>query len=193
MSVLSDAHLTMLHASAIGDDFITRRGYATVTSAAALKRLGFSDLQARVPALLIPVISPRGDIVLYQARPNEPRIVKGKAIKYETPRGARMAMDVHPSIRHLLGDPHVPLFVTEGIKKGDALASKGCCTIALLGVWNWRGTDDAGGKTVLADWEYVALNGRRIYIVFDSDVMTNPAVHAALSRLAAFLKNRGAH
>ena len=101
-----------------------------------------------------------------------------------------MILDVHPSVRSMLGDPDKPLWVTEGIKKADSLVSRGCCAIALLGVWNWRGTNDAGGKIALPDWESVALNGRKVYICFDSDVMTNPQVYKALVRLKAFLESR---
>jgi Domain of unknown function (DUF3854) len=86
----------------------------------------------------------------------------------------------------------VPLFVTEGIKKGDALVSRGLCAVALLGVWNWRGTNAKGGKIALPEWEDIALNGRKVYIVFDSDVMTKPGVQKALSRLKAFLESRDA-
>ena len=82
--------------------------------------------------------------------------------------------------------------MTEGIKKGDCLVSHGCCVVALLGVWNWRGTNELGGKTSLPDWEAVALNGRQIYVIFDSDVMLKPQVHAALARLKAFLEARRA-
>ena len=78
-----------------------------------------------------------------------------------------------------------------GVKKGDALVSRGLCAVAVIGVWNWRGTNDKGGKTVLPDWEHIALNTRQIYIVFDSDVMLKPEVHAALVRLKAFLEARG--
>jgi len=39
----------------------------------------------------------------------------------------------------------LPLFITEGIPKGDAAVTIGLCCIALLGVWNFRGTNDAGG------------------------------------------------
>lgn len=78
------------------------------------------------------------------------------------------------------------------MKKADAAVSKGLCCIALLGVWNWRGENEHGGKTILADWEHIHLKGRRVYIVFDSDVMTNPHVHSVLVRLKAFLESRGA-
>jgi len=89
-----------------------------------------------------------------------------------------------------VGDPSVPLFITEGIKKGDALVSQDLCAIALIGVWNWRGTNEYGGKTALPEWESVALNDREVYIIFDSDVMLKQEVHAALARLKAFLEVR---
>ena len=189
---LCDTHTAMLRASAISNDVIHARGYETITVSSHLKKLGFGETQSRVPALLLPIHGVRGDIANYQIRPDIPRVVKGKAVKYETPRGTKMVLDVHPAARHWITDPAVPLFITEGIKKGDALVSTGMCAIALLGVWNWRGSNDSGGKTALADWEYIALNGRRVYVVFDSDVVTNPAVHSALTRLGEFLKSRGA-
>ena len=189
---LAQDHLEMLHASGISDAVIAERGYFTATKKVQLADLGFGASQQHVPALVIPVISPTGDIALYQTRPDQPRIKDGKALKYEMPAGARMAVDVPPAVCHLLGNPKLPLFVTEGVKKGDALASRGLCAVALLGVWNFRGTNDHGGKVLLADFEHVALNGRDVFIVFDSDVMLKAAVHGAMSRLGAVLANRGA-
>ena len=104
-----------------------------------------------------------------------------------------MALDIPPTIRKWLSDPAKPLFITEGARKADAAVSMGLCCIDVLGVWNWRGTNKLGGKTVLADWEHVALNSRDVHIVFDSDVMIKPAVHAALGRLQSLLKQRGAN
>jgi hypothetical protein len=190
---LSETHLrSLLEGSSLREDIITSRGYRTVASRAELLRLGFSDRQCRVPALLLPVWNVHGEVATYQCRPDEPRVIDGRTIKYETPKGSRMILDIHPTVRPLLRDPSVPLFVTEGIKKGDALASRGLCAVALLGVWNWRGMNEVGGKTALADWEHIALHGRRVFIVFDSDVMQNPSVHAALARLHALLASRGA-
>jgi hypothetical protein len=185
-------HAALLRGSAISDDVAAARGYRSVEQKARLTELGFSQAQARVPALLIPIIGVHGDIVLYQLRPDTPRIRDGKAVKYETPAGARMALDVPPACRAGLADPQIPLFVTEGVRKADAAASAGLCCVALLGVWNFRGTNEAGGSTALADWESIALKGRVVHIVFDSDVMTKPAVHGALARLKAFLEGRGA-
>jgi hypothetical protein len=188
---LADSHKKMLmKESGIARDVIRARGYRTILSKAELERLGFGRAQRNTPGLLIPIHGPGGNVVLYQFRPDEPRIKDGRPVKYETPGGSRMALDVHPFAHEKIGDPSVPLFITEGIKKGDALVSRGLCAISLIGVWNWRGTNEHGGKTALPEWEYVALNGREVYIVFDSDVMLKPEVYAALARLKAFLEGR---
>jgi hypothetical protein len=190
---IADNHRkTLVRESRIAREVIRRRGYRTVRTKAELERLGFGRTQRNVPGLLIPMYGPTGGIVLYQYRPDEPRIRDGKPVKYETPGGARMVLDVHPFALARLGDPTTPLFITEGVKKADSLVSHGICAIALIGVWNWRGTNGHGGKTALPEWEHVALNGRRVYVVFDSDVMLKQKVYAALVRLKAFLESRGA-
>jgi hypothetical protein len=190
--ILAEHHEKMLiEESSIDPKVVEARGYRTVETKRELKRLGFSERQCNKPGLLIPVYSPTGDIATYQYRPDEPRIdKKGKPIKYETPSGTRMVLDVHPFAREMLGNPTMPLFITEGIKKGDALVSCDRCAVTLLGVWSWRGRNDDGGLTALAEWDYVALNDRAVYIVFDSDVMLKPQVHKAMVRLKAFLESR---
>lgn len=180
-------------ASGICKDVIAARGYRTVTNEADLEQLGFSPKQRNVPALLIPICSPTGEVKLHQTRPDTPRTNgKGKPVKYETPAGSLMALDMHPSVKGKAADPKTPLWITEGIKKGDALASRGLCAAALIGVWNFRGTNALGGKAALPEWEFIALNGRDVYIVFDSDVMTKKEVARALERLKGMLEHRGA-
>jgi hypothetical protein len=190
--VLLPQHAQLLLDSGITPAVAQARGYQSVTTKAALKRLGFTESQCLVPALLIPSWGLTGEVALYQARPDTPRLRQGKLVKYETPPGTQMALDVPPSARPWLGDPGRPLFITEGARKADAGVSQGLCTIDLLGVWNWRGTNVYGGKVALPDWESVALNGRPTYIVFDSDVMAKVEVYAALARLKPFLEQRGA-
>jgi hypothetical protein len=189
---LSGAHRSSLvDGSGIAPEVITARGYWSATSREELREIGFGRNQLGVPALVVPVWDVYGRQATNQSRPDAPRMKRGKSVKYETCAGARMVVDVHPHARTSVGDPSVPLFVTEGVKKGDALVSRGVCAAALLGVWNWRGTNDVGGVTALADWESIALQGRAIYVVFDSDAMTKPGVDGALTRFVAFLKSRG--
>lgn len=185
-------HRALIDASSISPEVAEARGYRSVESISELRRLGFADAQCSVPTLLIPIRNVHGEIALYQSRPDTPRMTGGRAVKYETPRGATMTIDVPPTIRDRMRDPSWPLFITEGIRKADSAVSHGLCCIALLGVWNWRGTNEFGGKIALPDWESIALNGREIFIVFDSDVTCKPQVHGALVRLEAFLESRGA-
>jgi hypothetical protein len=132
---LSEQHCRMLfEGSGIEPEVVEARGYCTVEKKVELERLKFGRAQRNVPALLIPIFSPGGEVVLHQSRPDEPRIKDGEALKYETPSGSRMTIDLHPSMRDKLGDPSVPLWITEGIKKGDSLTSRGLCTVTLLGV-----------------------------------------------------------
>jgi Domain of unknown function (DUF3854)/Domain of unknown function (DUF927) len=192
--VLLPQHHAMLVASAITLDLAVARGYLSATRRSELQALGFGQAQQRVPALVIPVHGVDGEVVLHQARPDDPRRnAQGKAIKYETPSRARMALDVPPAVRPLLGNPNVPLVVTEGARKADAAASFGLCCIAVIGVWNWRGSNDDGGKVALPDWEHIALNDRTALLAFDSDVTTKPPVQAALQRLREMLERRKAH
>jgi DNA-binding transcriptional ArsR family regulator len=189
---LLEQHQRLLDASAIHPSIARARGYFSASTRKTLQQLDFSSSQQqRVPALVIPVWSVSGEIVFHQARPDQPRELAGKAVKYETPRGARMAVDIHPLARDRLGDPGDPLIVTEGVRKADAAFSQGVTAVALMGVWNWRGTNGDGGKTALADWELVALNGRNIFLAFDSDASAKREVRTALERLQRFLELRG--
>jgi hypothetical protein len=191
--ILAEHHEKMLiEESSIDKKVVEARGYSTIAKKVDLKNLGFAERQCNPPGLLIPIYSPTGDIATYQYRPDKPRIdKKGRPVKYETPSGTRMVLDIHPFAREKLGNPSIPLFITEGLKKSDALVSRGLCAVTLLGVWSWRGTNEHGGKVALYEWDYVALNnGRRVYIVFDSDVMLKPGVHEALRRVKALLESR---
>jgi hypothetical protein len=191
---LAEQHRRRILQSCVAPEVARARGYRSIDVKAELRRLGFTDAQCRVPALLLPVWNVFGEVANYQLRADQPRIGRhGKPVKYELPHGAHMLLDVHPAIREKIGDPLIPLWITEGILKADAAISVGLCCIALLGVWNWRGTNGLGGKTALPDWEAIALTGREVYLAFDSDVMAKREVYAALVRLGAFLKARKAH
>lgn len=187
-------HAAELKASGVSDDVINARGYRSADKKTQLAQRGFTSTQQLVPAIVLPLYGPTGELAGYQAKPDTPRVStkSGKPIKYETPGGSRPALDVHPFARPHIGDPNRPLFIVEGVKKGDALVTHGLCAIALSGVWSWRGRNDADGLTALAEWEYIALKNRRGIIVFDSDVSTKAPVHEAMRRLRAFLEHRGA-
>jgi hypothetical protein len=183
--------------SGIAPEVIIERGYRSIVPPegySALKPHGFTRPQANLPGLLMPLWTTDGQNGLAQYRPDQPRLGKdGKPIKYETPKNAGVRVDCPPRCQPMLADPSMALWVTEGLKKGDALASYGLCAIALLGVWNFKGKNPFGGTTVLADFDHIALKGRNVRIVFDNDVMTKPQVQKALQRLTEHLQRKGAH
>jgi len=182
-------HRVQLKASAISDDVIAERGYFSVSHKKELVPLGFKASRVPLPAMVIPTHTINGGVI-YQLRPDQPRFDNGKARKYELQPGLQMHLDVPKRVLPKLQDPRVPLFITEGSKKVDAAISQELCCIGLLGVNCWRGRNEHGGITTLSDWNEIALNGRRVYIVFDSDVMTKPGVYRALERLKKFLESR---
>jgi putative DNA primase/helicase len=191
-SPLLEQHQRLLDASAVNPGIAGARGYFSVANATALEQLGFSPSQRRTPALAIPVWSVHGAVSFHQIRPDQPRTRDGKAIKYETPNGVRMCVDAHPVVQRHLDDPSRTLIITEGVRKADAVVSQGVDAIALLGIWNWRGTGGNGGKAALPDWERIALDGRDVVLCFDSDASTNPQIRRAQHRLGRLLESRGA-
>jgi hypothetical protein len=191
-TLLLPDHRALIEASSISSDVARLRGYWSATEHGQLLDLGYAPYQIRVPALVVPVYAPYGELVWHQIRPDHPRRNSaGKDLKYESPAGTALRIDVPPPVRHQIDDPRVPLLVTEGVRKADSAASRGLCVLALPGVYGFRGTNAKGGKVAHPDLEYVAFNGRPVFLAFDSDVTRNPAVLDALTRLAALARARG--
>jgi len=193
---LSPQHAEELNSSRISADLIQQRGYRTVTAddREKLREAGCPAwaLQSddAFPGLFLPLHSPfNGEYVGFQFKPAVPQFKPGddKPLKYASPRGMGNRLDVHPACVDRIKDTSQALWITEGIKKGDALASRGQAVVALTGVWNWRRTEGA-----LAEWEDVPVRGRAIAVCFDSDAPTNPSVRHAMARLVAWLRQRGA-
>lgn len=204
---LSEKHYAMLHeGSGIKDEIIDARGYRTSTDAKELIDLDFSTPQSKnVPGLLLPVCTPDSGNTLCTYRPDLPRVLqdrrkrnsdgtyKQRVIKYEVHKGAGRRLDCSPLCLLKLADPSIPLWLTEGQKKADALATHGLCAVAILGVWNIKSKNAFGGVAFLADFDYIAFNGREVRIVFDSDVMSKREVQQALARITEHLQRKGAY
>ena len=186
-------HRQHLAESAVSTEVILERGYESILGKAPLKDAGFNKTQRRAPGILIPLHSVEGGVFGYQYKPDKPRTdTRDRPIKYENPAGSSVRVDVPPRCRQQLGDPQTPLFITEGVKKVDSLASAGVCAIGLTGVWGFKGKNALGGTTVSADFDYIAWKERLVYIVFDSDSATNPHVRQAMVRLSEHLTRKGA-
>jgi Domain of unknown function (DUF3854) len=195
---LDQEHVAMLVASGITPERARLRGYETI-SALDRQRLrdvfGFSERVAnRVPGLLIPRLDADGQVWGYQVRPDSPFWPdNGTLAKYESRHGDPNALDIPPGVDvDMLGAPGEPLWITEGVKKGDCGAAHGLCIVDVSGVWNWRGRNRKGGKVALPDWNEIALNGREVIICYDGDTQRKLQVRQPMGELAAFLIKKGA-
>ena len=192
--MISREHHDRLAASGITPEYAAKRGYETVHDRQRLTQLKFVGAVRDQPGLLIPLRRADGSVWGHQFRPDNPRMLKGRLVKYETPTGQSNGLDVPIGVGPMLADPNIPLFITEGSKKADCGAINGLCIVGLIGVWNWIETNSAGGKMALADWLDVSLNnGRRVIIAFDGDVARKPAVRIAMGALSKYLAYKGSH
>jgi hypothetical protein len=185
---LSDRHRRELEtASGVSSDVVAQRGYRTVSDPDELIRLGFAPSQARA-GLLIPQFTTAGVQRGYMLKPDVPRTdARGKPIKYEAVAGSSPMIDVPPAMAARLRDPGETLYVSEGSKKADSLASRGLLCISLNGVYGFLHK-----KVVISDLDDIALIGRDVRLIFDSDITTKAEVADALDRLAGACWRRGA-
>jgi hypothetical protein len=184
---LADDHREILRTeSGISDEEIARRGWFTTNDPGVLRFLGFPGSLGR--CLVFPTYNYRGERAGYTARPD----IAIKKNKYLLPANNPPVLDIDPLTCDQIDDPGKLLIITEGAKKAAAAASRGLAAMSLNGVYGFRGKNHKGGVTALPDWENIALNGRVVPIIYDSDIAVKPGVELALRRLCPFLQRRGA-
>jgi predicted transcriptional regulator len=193
---LSDSHRHTLEVgSAISGQVHEESGVWTITHGRQLPP-GFSKRQReRGPGMLFMGHRPNGK-TFYVFRPDEPD-PDNPGLKYEASckklGGPGNVLYVHPGTRHLVDDTSVPVIFVEGIKKALAIitaaraAGVAVLVVAISGVWNWL-----SNKKPILDMFDIPVEGREVYIGFDSDVFRNPDVSDAARRLAAHLIGRSA-
>jgi hypothetical protein len=129
--------------------------------------------------------------------------------KYLQPVGERPRLYFIPGTsKGELEDAQRQIFVTEGEKKTLALdrarleVGIAAVVVGIGGVWSWRtspkelqpdGTMGKGKSRAIADLDLVRWSGRRVYLFFDSDAVTNWRVATAETALARELTSRGAN
>jgi hypothetical protein len=193
---LSDEHRhTLAVDSAISREVYEASGVRSIIHGRELPA-GFSKRQRkRGGGMLFMGHRPNGKS-FYVFRPDEPD-PDNPGLKYEAAckklGGPGNVLCVHPSQRRLIDDTDVPVIFVEGIKKALSIitaaraAGEEVLVIAILGVWNWM----SDGKPI-SDMLDIPVQGRKVYICFDSDVFRNPDVSDAARRLAGNLIGRGA-
>ena len=128
--------------------------------------------------------------------------------KYLAAPGSGNRLYIPPGVTlEQLNDVCIPIVLVEGEKKALALwrlANHGVSSprfipIAISGVWNWRGivgkTGGAGGERLdvkgpIPDLGRIAWTGRKIFIIFDTNVNTDDSVKWARNGIARELAIR---
>jgi len=185
--------LASLRASGLTDEVIAERGYYSADQGASeitpkLASLGVKWASRTREALVIPMYGPKGDLVSAQIRLRElPPINGKKPLRYLNASGMPQKLDVHPRNVSRISDVSSRLWITEGVKKGDALTVHGEVAISLAGIYTWRNK-----MGTLGDWEDVPLRGRQVIVCFDSDAHEKRDVLLAMKRLGRWLTSKGA-
>lgn len=193
---LMPGHLRELEESCLSEAVRAARGYETLYGTdddrarlrqMRLPRWAWRD-ETAFPALLLPMYRVTGEEIGYQLKPALPQESPGgKKQKYASQAGVPNHLDVPPVVADLVRDPTAPLWVTEGIKKADCLASLGKAVITLTGVFNWKSKHGT-----LGDWEDIPLAGRTVVICFDADARDNRMVMLAMQRFGRWLESKQA-
>ena len=196
---LADRHREALEARGLKTPALTARGYYSEAEPVLLEGRGFSRRNPNqcLPGLVIPRFDYRGQEQVPILRPDLPRTDTSRqdkrAIKYETPIKTAGILSFSPLTLDKVQDVKAPLVVTESDMKADAAAQElGAAAIGLNGVNGITTANPQGGRTVNPDFDAFPLNGRPVYVAFDSDVATNPRVEQALHKVCGVLGYRKA-
>lgn len=215
---LIDSDYSMLERSWIHKDLANQALLRRVTSSEGASIVGRRDNNS-YGGIIFPYIWPGENHVrecwLRRDRPEIQYDGEGfpkEKNKYLGPPGRGNLLYVTPGTEaKLLNDVQVPVAITEGAKKAISLhrlswyglRDKGTprfLPLGLAGVWNWTGiigkTPGPDGsrrdvKGVISDVERISWMGRKVYVVYDSNVATNPSVDAARRGVTAELRRRG--
>jgi hypothetical protein len=186
---LQDAHLQDLRSSGLSDATIQAARCYSAQEPTTRALLGFGV----GPGLVFefPGTEDEKGVPFVQVKPDtRPAGLDGA--KYLTPKQAACRVYVPPILpADRLKNPRVTLYVTEGAKKALKAAQEGLTCVALAGVDAWK--DHRSGKSApIPDLDKIAWKGRKVYVVYDSDLATKPAVRFAEFRLGRELRDRGA-
>jgi putative DNA primase/helicase len=184
-------HLAELRASGLSDETIRMSG---IHSEVAYPRLASILNWSKYPGkhgagLVFPYFDETGATVLQRVKPSNPRMIQGRVVKYESPKGSAPRAYIPRDSRAAIAAKGQQLAFTEGEKKCLSLVQHGMAAIGLGGVSTWC---EPQSSRLLAELERIDWSGREVLIVFDSDSIHKPEVALEESKLAQALTQRGA-
>ncbi len=120
-------------------------------------------------------------------------LVKRKPLKYVQTKGSLNELYLPPVVdwSEIAKNALVPILITEGeFKAACASLHTPYPTIGLGGVWSWKSTSRK--MPLIPGFSDFVWEERPVYIVYDSDAVTNPMVMQAENALAKALTSLGA-
>ncbi len=191
--VLADRHRDELHASGITDATIAAAGVYSANDGEVQKILGRRCSTHDLTGIVYPYCD--GYV---RIKPDSPRFIDGKPVRYESPRGKGNRAYFPPGFAELEKQGGI-VVITEGEKKALAVSQLDIACIGLVGVWGWqvkRSRTDSGKaygtRRLIPDLEGIDWKGRQVVIVFDSDAATDDFLRLAESKLSTLLQSKGA-
>lgn len=171
-------------------------GLAATAAGQAPKDLPFSE-----PGILIPYFDINGKRTKfwryrYLKQPEVhgfAALVKRKPLKYVQAKGTLNELYLPPLIdwTEVANDPLQPIIITEGeFKAACATLHTEYPTIGLGGVWSWKSTRHK--MPLITGFDDFNWEQRPVYIIYDSDAVTNPLVMQAENHFAKALTAAGA-
>ena len=201
--------LEMFRRIGIDADLLERAGIMRVTDQQARQEFGL-DGTGNNAGILFPYVDAAGKRHTSRLRRDSPEMEDGKPVrKYLAPYGDRRHLYIVPG-DHALGENlTVPVILVEAEKSALALrafadrAGRQLLPIATGGCWGWRGrigkapTSKGGRVDELGPLPELGIcsNGRKVFVLLDSNCNTNPRVQAARRALVhrLFKQNAEVH
>ncbi len=180
---LHPEHLADLQKSGLTDATIRAAGLYSVRPSDLAKLVGFNPVGVQ-SALCFPY-QENGHCRVKVFPSFKDR--NGHTVKYLQRRGSDVQLYITCAAQAVMGDPSVPLAVTEGEKKALALTQAGRPCIGLGGLWSWM----REGKPI-SGLDAIAWAGRTVTLYPDSDVWKRPDLMQAVYALMRELAARGA-
>jgi hypothetical protein len=183
-SIIEDMHWLDLQKSGLSLEIIQKAGIYSASLNELEFKLGFHPTGV-TSALAFPY--EKEGYIRYKVFP--PLVKReGKPAKYLQPKKTKHRL--YMPFWHVEMALHEdPIYITEGEKKCLKAIQEGLVCVGLSGIWNFGDSEEG---QLIPDFDALGLEDRTVFLVPDSDFMTNPSVMMAVHRLGCELERRKA-
>jgi predicted P-loop ATPase len=208
MEPLNSRDLAAFQTFGIPPDLLSAAQIARVNDQEARELLALNGSHGDYAGIFFPYFHPKtGYRITGRVRRDFPEIEDGKPKnKYLAGYGDRRAFYYPPYATELLDDLSVPIILVEAEKSALAITAlakrsgRRFITLAMGGCYGWRGrigkTDGPNGERLdevgpIPDLDH--CTNRKVYVILDSNVLSNPRVRLARRELLKVLKKKKAN